>query len=237
VAYRVQHVCNNTATDRNKPPHTRNRAQQTSNTAQQSRNDRNIHVRLRNPYPSLLRAARPLARLAPEDFLETDYMTYHELFGFMSPALAKQVLDDAYNDDKTLYKMTLAAVANAKKLRPAFYEKKARVDRDADMLSMLARPRLEEAGATLLRGWLMKKQTPLLVDFLDALGLKHKNGVVDDFPATLDDATLKKAIDALLAKYPKEIVIVYLNAFGNMNEAGWANLNEMLEKDERLQLA
>jgi hypothetical protein len=30
---------------------------------------------------------------------------------------------------------------------------------------------------------------------------------------------------------------VYLNAFANMNESGWANLNEMLEKDERLQLA
>jgi hypothetical protein len=164
-------------------------------------------------------------------------MTYHELFGFMSPDLAKRVLEDSFTNDKPLYKVTLAAVAGAKKVRPIFYEKKARAERDADMLSMLSRPRLEEAGATLLRGWLMKTQKPMLIDFLNALGLQHKDGVVDDFPPTLDDATLKKAIDALLAKYPKEIVIVYLNAFGNMNEAGWANLNEMLEKDERLQLA
>jgi hypothetical protein len=164
-------------------------------------------------------------------------MTYHELFGFMSPELAKRILEETYASDKALYKITLAAVADAKKLRPTFYEKKPRVERDADMLSMLARPRLEEPGASLLRGWLMKTQTPLLVDFLNALGLKHKNGVVDDFPPTLDDATLKKAIDDMLAKHPKEIVIVYLNAFANMNEAGWANLNEMLEKDERLQLA
>jgi hypothetical protein len=105
------------------------------------------------------------------------------------------------------------------------------------MISVLSRPRLEDAGANLLRGWLMKTQTPLLIDFLNGLGLKHKNGVVDDFPPTLDDAKLKKAIDDLLAKHPCEIVIVYLNAFSNMNERGWANLNEMLEKDERLQLA
>src|ERR1041385_3158867 len=164
-------------------------------------------------------------------------MTYPELFGFMSPELAKRILDETYNNDKPLYKLTLAAVADAKKLRPAFYEKKARVERDADMISMLSRPRLEEAGANLLRGWLMKTQKPLLVDFLNALGLKHKNGVVDDFPPTLEDATFKKAIDDMLAKHPKEIVIVYLNAFANMNEAGWPNLNEMLEKDERLQLA
>jgi hypothetical protein len=164
-------------------------------------------------------------------------MTYHELFGFMSPELSKRILDETYTNDKPLYKLTLAAVADAKKLRPAFYEKKARTERDADMVSMLSRPRLEEPGANLLRGWLMKTQTPLLVDFLDALGLKHKNGVVDDFPETLDDATLKKAIDQVMTKHPKEIVIVYLNAFGNMNDAGWPNLNEMLEKDERLQLA
>jgi hypothetical protein len=164
-------------------------------------------------------------------------MTYHELFGFMSPDLAKRILDEAYNNDKPLYKLTLAAVAEAKKLRPAFYEKKNRAERDADIISMLARPRMEEAGATLMRGWLMKTQTPMLIDFLNALGLKHKDGVVDDFPDTLDDAMLNKAVEALLAKYPREIVIVYLNAFGNMNEAGWPNLNAMLEKDERLQIA
>ena len=164
-------------------------------------------------------------------------MTYHELFGFMSPELSKRILDDTYADDKPLYKLTLAAVADAKKLRPAFYEKKARTERDADMVSMLSRPRLEDAGANLLRGWLMKTQKPLLIDFLNALGLKHKDGVVDDFPPSLDDGTLKKAVDQILAKHPKEIAIVYLNAFGNMNEAGWPNLNEMLEKDERLQLA
>jgi hypothetical protein len=155
----------------------------------------------------------------------------------MSPDLAKRILEETHANDKPLYKLTLAAVADAKKLRPAFYEKKARVERDADMLSMLSRPRLEDAGANLLRGWLMKTQKPLLVDFLNALGLEHKDGVVDDFPATLEDAKLKKAIDEMLAKHPKEIVIVYLNAFANMNEAGWPNLNEMLEKDERLQLA
>ncbi len=164
-------------------------------------------------------------------------MTYHELFGFMSPEMAKRILEDSYNEDKGLYKMTLAAVANAKKLRPAFYERKSRVERDADMLGMLSRPRLEEAGATLLRGWLIKKQAALLVDFLDGLGLKHKNGVVEEFPPSLEDATLKKAVDGLLERHPREIVIIYLNAFGNMNETGWANLNEMLEKDERLQLA
>jgi hypothetical protein len=52
----------------------------------------------------------------------------------------------------------------------------------------------------------------------------------------MSDAKLKPAIEALLAKYPPEVVAVYLNAFNDMNEANWANLKTLLESDSRLQL-
>ena len=54
----------------------------------------------------------------------------------------------------------------------------------------------------LIRVWLVKKQRQMLVDFLNALGLPNNEGVVDDLPATMDDAKLKSAIETLLAKYP-----------------------------------
>jgi hypothetical protein len=40
----------------------------------------------------------------------------------------------------------------------------------------------------------------------------------------------------LLAKYPPEVIAVYLNAFNEMNEVEWPNLKTMLESDKRLQL-
>jgi hypothetical protein len=52
----------------------------------------------------------------------------------------------------------------------------------------------------------------------------------------MDDAKLKPAVATLLAKYPPEVVAVYLNAFNEMNETSWANLKAMLESDLRLQL-
>ena len=76
----------------------------------------------------------------------------------------------------------------------------------------------------------------MLVDFANALEIKNENGVVDDLPATVDDAKLKSAIETLLAKNPPEIVAIYLNAFHDMNEASWPNLKAMLENDSRLQL-
>jgi hypothetical protein len=163
-------------------------------------------------------------------------LTSHELFGFMSPNLANEILSFTHESDKPTYKTTLAAVAQARHVRPVFLERQPRAQCHAAIISTLSRPALEAVAAGLIRVWLVKKQRQMLVDFLNALGLPNNEGVVEDLPATMDDAKLKTAIDTLLAKYPGEAVAVYLNAFNDMNEANWANLKTMLEGDKRLQL-
>ena len=162
-------------------------------------------------------------------------LSSHEIFGFMSPALAGQILEFTFANDKPLYRGTLNAVAEAKKVRPVFLERKPRVERNTEIISMLAKPRLELSAATLLRGWLMKKHKEMLATFLDTLGITHKDGAVEDLPATMDDARLNTAIDKILAQYPREEVAAYLNAFYSMNEVSWENLKKMLETDPRLQ--
>lgn len=163
-------------------------------------------------------------------------LTSHELLGFMSPALANDILNFTHESDKPAYKATLNAVADARKVRAVFLERQPRAQRHALMISVLSRPGLEAAAGQLLRVWLVKKQRPMLVDFLNALEIKNEEGVVDDLPKEIDDAKLKSAIETLLAKYPPETVAVYLNAFNDMNQTGWPNLKTMLESDSRLQL-
>lgn len=160
----------------------------------------------------------------------------HELLGFMSPGLANEIISAIFEDDKPTYKAALAAVANARHLRPVFLERQPKLQRHATMLTTLTRPSLDLAAGTLLRAWLVKKQNSMLVDFLNALGIENKEGVVEDLPEAMDDEKLKAAVEVLLAKYPHETVAVYLNAFNDMNEANWTNLKTMLEGDSRLQL-
>ncbi len=160
----------------------------------------------------------------------------HELIGFMSAPLATEILTYAHQEDKPLYKTTLSAVAEARKVRPVFLERQPRTAQHATILATLTKPTLEPVTANLLRTWLLKKYKGLLCDFLDALGITHKEGVVEDLPATMDDAKLRSAVDAVVAKYPPEVVAVYLNAFNEMNEVEWPNLKTMLESDKRLQL-
>lgn len=163
-------------------------------------------------------------------------LTSHELLGFMSPTLASEILTYAYESDKPLYRATLSAVAEARKLRPVFLERQPRSERHTTMLQTLARPTLDLVTGNLIRGWLLKKYNSMLCDFLDALGITHKEGVVDDLPASMEDAKLRAAVDTLVTKYPPEVVAVYLNAFNDMNEVEWPNLKTILESDKRLQL-
>ena len=163
-------------------------------------------------------------------------LTAHELLGFMSPALALDILTFTNENDKPLYRATLSAVAEARKLRPVFLERQPKPQRHQAMLASLSRPALETVTNTLLRGWLLKKHKTMLTDWLDSLGIKHEEAVVEEIPPTMDDAKLGAAVDALLAKYPPETAAVYLHAFNEMNEQEWPNLSKMLDMDPRLQL-
>jgi hypothetical protein len=163
-------------------------------------------------------------------------LTSHELLGFMSPALALEILTYTHETDKPLYQAALCAVADARKLRPAYFKRQPRSQQHAMMVATLARPVMETVSGNLIRAWLLKKHKQMLIDFLDALGITHEEGVVEQLPPTMDDAKVRTAVEALLAKHPPEAVAVYLHAFNEMNEVEWPNLKAMLDADPRLQL-
>lgn len=160
----------------------------------------------------------------------------HEIFGFMSPSLGTEILNWAYEQDKPVYKASLGAVADARRVRSIFLQRQPRTQRHTGMLETLSKPRMETAASTLLRTWLLKEKKALLVDFLNALGIEHEDGVVDDLPESIEEPRLKEAVDQMIKKYPNEVVAVYLNAFSGINETYWPPLRTMLESDERLQL-
>lgn len=161
----------------------------------------------------------------------------HELIGFMPPELAEQIIEFLYSSDKQTYKTALAAVAEAHRVRPVFFERKPRKERHAQMLETLTRPRMEETAATVLREWLLKAEKPMIVDFLNALGIEHQDGLVEDFPKEMDPDKIRQAVELLLQKYDRMKVIIYLNTLTATSGVEWGALEDMLEHDERLQIA
>jgi hypothetical protein len=163
-------------------------------------------------------------------------MTSYELFAAMPGAFASDILEFSYANDRKLYRAALDAVAQSRKLRSVFLERQPRAERYAAMTAALGRPALAMAADSLLRNWLLKKHTGLLVDFLEALNIKHENGVVEDLPKGVADDTLKAAVETLLMKHPPEAVAIYLRAFNSMNAESWTNLEALLQEEPRLRL-
>lgn len=163
-------------------------------------------------------------------------MTSHELFATMPTALASEIIDFNLTTDKPIYRAALDAVAQSRRVRLVFMERMSRDERRDMMLASLARPHLNLAADGLIRNWLLKKHSGLLVDFLEALGIPHEKGVVESLPKQVPDDQLRNAVNTLLDKHPPAAVAVYLHAFNSMNDETWANLDTLLQSESRLHL-
>jgi hypothetical protein len=164
-------------------------------------------------------------------------MKPHEIFHAMAPEVAARIFNDLHENERPLYKATIDTLAKQRKLRPVFVERKPRNERNAWLQDALGRKTNEDSAAHILQLWLVKTQSALLCDFLDALGIKHdEHGMVEDLPAAPAHEQLTPVIGTLLGKYDPGVVSVYLHAFNSLNDTPWESLAELLASDARLRM-
>lgn len=165
-------------------------------------------------------------------------MKAYQIFQAISPELGKSIFQDLRDTHKEVYSSTLASLAQQKRLRPVFIQRKP-VPQQIEWMVKTAKQKVADGVSEhVLQIWLLKSQQEMLIEFLDALGVEHDDeGTVDDLPETLDPKKLKKAVDLLLGKYPQENVVLYLHMFQMQRPGGWEEVTEILEKDDRLAFA
>ena len=163
----------------------------------------------------------------------------HELYAAVDPAIVSQILDWFRANDKNVYRSAVATLANNRKLRPIFIEKKSMADQYAWIIKTLKLKACDTIGEHLLQAYLMAGQQSLLAMFCDGMGIPHdgKGSVVGDLPKKLDATRLAGTIDRLVDIFDPKILTVYLHCFNMQLQGGWPELNEKLESDERLVLA
>jgi hypothetical protein len=156
----------------------------------------------------------------------------------MAPALAAEIFSYLHANDRPIYKAAIQGLANQRKLRPVFIERKPPNERHPWMQSALSRPISEALAAHLIQAWLLGAHKEMLCDFLDALGIEHgEDGTVEQLPPPLPKDKIAEAVDRLLQKHSPETVAVYLHVFRDMDsEVKWPSLDEILAEDARLKL-
>ncbi len=166
-------------------------------------------------------------------------MKTHEIFQKLPRALAVKIFTYLQKEDKQVYKAAIQGLANQRKLRAVFIERKPPNERHAWIQAALGRPIGDGVAAHLLQAWLLSAHKEMLCQFLDAFEIpRSDDGTAETIPPAPPKEKIASAVGALLAKYPAEEVTLYLHAFQGM-EGGeqWAPLGEILREDARLQLA
>ena len=165
-------------------------------------------------------------------------MRSHEIFQRMSSQLATEIFTFLQTEQKPVYKATIQGLANQRNLRSVFIERKPPGERFPWMQAAFARKISDSLASHVLQAWLLGANKEMLCDFLDALEIKHEeDGTVEEIPPAPPKEKIAAAAARLLAKYPAEVVAVYLHAFRDMDAAvQWPALDEILAEEPRLKL-
>lgn len=165
-------------------------------------------------------------------------MKAHQILAAISPALQKEIMSYLHKETKEAFRTSLFQVGAQRKLRPQYFLRKSGAEREAWLLTYLKLKMYDGVTEQMLQLWLLKAKEQMIVDFLDAAGIKHDGkGQVDELPETLEANQVKVGIDAMLKDHPPEHVSVYLRIFQLQREGGWPAVAEALESREELKLA
>jgi hypothetical protein len=164
-------------------------------------------------------------------------LTPNEILAQMPAETAQQLFSYLLEKDKPLYKATIDSLAQQRKLRPVFIERKPRHERHTWMKEALGRKQNEGVAAHLLQIWLIGAHKQLLCDFLDTLGIAHdENGTIEELPPAPPKEALAAAVGKLLETHEPTVVAIYMHAFQALDNDGWSTLEELLHEDARLRL-
>jgi hypothetical protein len=124
-----------------------------------------------------------------------------------------------------------AAVAKHMKFRPKTVlgldaERKARYLASVPELS-------DDVAARLLVLYHLTEQRPMMGTFLDALGIRHDNGMIEDDAPAPDAAKIPEAAAAIAQAYPADDVSLYLATLLCQDPVTWGALDTVKENTWR----
>lgn len=152
----------------------------------------------------------------------------------MAPELRQQAARAFWMDDQAIDDQVQAVllIAQQKKFRPKFVMS-LDVDRKARHLATLGS--LPDAiAARVLIVYHLAEQRPMMGTFLDALGIKHEEGLIQDDEVKPDPSKVGPAVAHIAGQFPPEQVSLYLKTLLCQDPDTWGALEGLPEIGSRL---
>jgi hypothetical protein len=123
---------------------------------------------------------------------------------------ARTMLAGKYPGGREASAQAMAAMAKARRFRASFLQRRTPEQNIPLLLPLLRQGSHLVLRFDVLKAWLISEHLAMFGDFLDAAGVPHEGGFVDDDAPTPTKEQLKKAITKIASMYPPHVVAVYL---------------------------
>jgi len=164
-------------------------------------------------------------------------MKAQQLLQAINPELRQQIIAYVQTDERPAYRALIQNLAQQRRLRPQFVLEKSRPKQAEWLLAQLYLKTNDPVAEQLLQIWLLKARRPMLVTFLDAVGITHDDkGQVEDLPDEIPEDNAAAGIQALLAAHPAAEAALYLHMFQLQRPGGWDGLAKALAACTEVQL-
>jgi hypothetical protein len=118
-------------------------------------------------------------------------------------------------------------IAQQKKFRP---KSVLALDDDRKSKHLASMPNVpEQIAARALIAYHLEAQRQMMGAFLDALGIAHENGVIQEDDVKPDAAKLAPAVEAIEKAFPAEDVSLYLNVLLCQDPGTWGGLRPIID--------
>lgn len=156
-------------------------------------------------------------------------MRSHEVFARMTPVEVEAFLTELRREAPPVSRMALAAAAGAFKLRPEFLRRQPAAKQAEWVRKALGRGTMASVAEEILAEYFLGHRKELLVEWLDALGLAHEEGVLEQAtPPAPEPGRLREAFDAFASGENPERRRLLLRAFAAQSAIDWPDLDALL---------
>ena len=133
-------------------------------------------------------------------------------------------LDEQATDDQIQAVLT---IAQQKKFRPKFILSLDSDRKAKHLAGLFSLPDTLAARALVI--YHLAEQREMMAAFLDALGIAHENGLIQDDGVKPDREKIEPAVATLKEKFPAEDVSLYLQTLVCQDPETWGALRETVE--------
>jgi len=153
----------------------------------------------------------------------------YEVFAHMSPERAHALLEGLRKEAPGVYTQALGAASVWLRARPQFVVKQSPEKRAQYVRRALSRVASNLIAEEVLAAYFLQVKKPLLVEWLDAVGLEHAEGSLEaDAPPEPERGALEKAVAAFRKPDDAADRELLLEAFAAQSAIDWPALEQLL---------